>query len=111
MEQVMFHGCDKDDLLNLGRVLAECWEWASQLLPNWDSYTRGAQSYIDQSFGDSEVLLTILEKERIPHRVRIDVKGSIKQVSFNTDDLPRIRNAVMKWYEAATGIHRLLGSR
>ena len=34
-ERVMLHGCDKDDLLNLGKILAECWEWTKVLCNNW----------------------------------------------------------------------------
>jgi hypothetical protein len=35
-DRVMLHGCNKSDLLRLGQVMAECWDWAGELLgPNW----------------------------------------------------------------------------
>ena len=34
-DRAMLHGCTKFDLLNLGKILAECWEMTSDLCPNW----------------------------------------------------------------------------
>ena len=34
-DRVMLHGCNKDHLLNLGKILAECWEMTADLCPNW----------------------------------------------------------------------------
>jgi len=31
----MIHGCDRTDLVNLGLVLAACWDWTRELLPTW----------------------------------------------------------------------------
>lgn len=37
-EGVMVHSCDKEHLLNIGKVLAACWDWASELLLGvWDA--------------------------------------------------------------------------
>jgi hypothetical protein len=30
-DRVMLHACDKDDVLRLGKILAACYDWASQL--------------------------------------------------------------------------------
>lgn len=35
-DRCMLHGCTKDDLLNLGKILAECWDWTTTLCPHWD---------------------------------------------------------------------------
>ncbi len=44
-ERCMFHGCDEGDLLNFGRVMAECWRLTADLLPTWDAHiTRWAGS-------------------------------------------------------------------
>lgn len=29
-------GCTRDDLLNIGKVLALCWDWTAELCPNWN---------------------------------------------------------------------------
>ena len=34
-DSCMIHGCDKDDLLNLGKVLGACWDWTKELCPKW----------------------------------------------------------------------------
>jgi hypothetical protein len=35
-DRVMLHGCNKSDLLRLGQVMGECWDWAAELLgPTW----------------------------------------------------------------------------
>lgn len=31
-KRCMLHGCDRQDLLNLGEVLARCWDWAEELI-------------------------------------------------------------------------------
>ena len=36
-DRVMIHACDKDDLLRLGKILAECYDWTSQLCSHWNS--------------------------------------------------------------------------
>ena len=36
MDNCMLHGCSRADLLDIGRRLASCWDWASELLPSWD---------------------------------------------------------------------------
>jgi hypothetical protein len=33
---VMIHGCDKNDLLRIGKIMAECWEWTKELCEKWD---------------------------------------------------------------------------
>jgi hypothetical protein len=35
-DRVMLHFCDHGDLLNLGVVMATCWEMAEELCPNFD---------------------------------------------------------------------------
>lgn len=30
------HGCGRDNLLAVGQVMAECWDWTAELLPNFD---------------------------------------------------------------------------
>jgi len=37
-ERCMLHGCTKQHLLNLGIILAECWEWTRELLPAFAEY-------------------------------------------------------------------------
>ena len=32
----MLHGCSRRDLLNLGRILGECWDMASDLCLSWN---------------------------------------------------------------------------
>ena len=32
---VMLHGCRRRDLTRLGEAMAKCWDWASELIPNW----------------------------------------------------------------------------
>jgi hypothetical protein len=34
-DSVMLHGCCKDDVLNIGKILAECWDWTKDICPNW----------------------------------------------------------------------------
>jgi len=36
-DHCMLHGCTRQHLVNLGLVLAACWDWASELCPKWDS--------------------------------------------------------------------------
>lgn len=31
----MLHGCSREDLTRMGEVMGRCWDWAAQLLPNW----------------------------------------------------------------------------
>ncbi|WP_197962677.1 hypothetical protein [Burkholderia cenocepacia] len=36
-DRVMLHGCSRSDLQRLGDVMAACWDWASELCPNFDA--------------------------------------------------------------------------
>lgn len=31
----MLHGCSKENLLSIGGVMAACWDWSAELMPNW----------------------------------------------------------------------------
>lgn len=31
-----FHACKRDELLRYGEVLARCWDWAGELIPEFD---------------------------------------------------------------------------
>lgn len=35
-DRLMLHGCTRRDLMNLGEVLARCWDWTRELLPNFE---------------------------------------------------------------------------
>ncbi len=35
-ERVMLHFCTKEQILNLGRVMAECWDMTAELCEHWD---------------------------------------------------------------------------
>jgi hypothetical protein len=35
-DRCMLHGCSKKDVQRFGDVLAYCWEWTRELLPNFD---------------------------------------------------------------------------
>lgn len=35
-DRAMLHGCDRRDLMCLGRILAKCWDMAAELCPRWD---------------------------------------------------------------------------
>lgn len=39
-DDCMLHGCSKQDLLNLGIVLARCWDWTTELLKTFDGVTK-----------------------------------------------------------------------
>lgn len=39
-DDCMLHGCSQQDLLNLGIVLARCWDWTAELLDNFDGETK-----------------------------------------------------------------------
>jgi hypothetical protein len=30
------HSCSKEDLLDIGKIMAECWDWTATLCPEWD---------------------------------------------------------------------------
>ena len=32
-ERVMLHGCSREDLVIFGQIMAECWDWAFDLMP------------------------------------------------------------------------------
>lgn len=32
----MLHGCNRQHLIDLGLLLAACWDWAAELIPHWD---------------------------------------------------------------------------
>lgn len=37
-DRVMIHGCCKEHLINLGLILAACWDWTAELIPEtWGS--------------------------------------------------------------------------
>lgn len=36
-DRALLHGCDKQDLENLGKILGICWDWTIHLCPNWSS--------------------------------------------------------------------------
>lgn len=33
---VMLHGCTKEDVVNLGLILGECWDWTESLCDHWN---------------------------------------------------------------------------
>jgi len=35
-ERGMLHGCDRNDLLNIGKIMASCWDLTKELCPKWD---------------------------------------------------------------------------
>ncbi|WP_175952856.1 hypothetical protein [Burkholderia sp. BCC0405] len=35
-DRVMLHGCSRSDIQRFGDVMAACWDWAMELLPNSD---------------------------------------------------------------------------
>jgi hypothetical protein len=35
-DRVMLHACSRQTLVNLGAVMAACWDWTAELLPTWD---------------------------------------------------------------------------
>ena len=34
-QETALHGCTRDDLVNLGEILAQCWDMTKDLCPNW----------------------------------------------------------------------------
>lgn len=34
-DRVMLHGCSRGDLTNIGEVMARCWDWTKEVLPNF----------------------------------------------------------------------------
>ena len=34
-DRCMLHGCGKADVQRFGDIMAACWDWASELCPNW----------------------------------------------------------------------------
>ena len=36
-DRCMLHGCDKDDLLNIGKIMAECWDMTKDYCKKWDA--------------------------------------------------------------------------
>jgi hypothetical protein len=34
-KNMMIHGCCREDIENIGKILAECWDWTERLLPNF----------------------------------------------------------------------------
>lgn len=34
-DRVMLHGCSREDVQRYGDIMGACWDWASELLPNW----------------------------------------------------------------------------
>lgn len=35
LSRAMIHGCCKEDLLSIGQIMAEAWDWTAELCPNW----------------------------------------------------------------------------
>lgn len=35
-ETLCHHGCDREDLIRLGEVMARCWDWAEELVAHWN---------------------------------------------------------------------------
>lgn len=35
-DSCMLHGCDRQDLVALGEIMARCWDWASTLCEYWN---------------------------------------------------------------------------
>lgn len=35
-ERMPLHFCEKEEILNLGRIMVACWEWTAELLETWD---------------------------------------------------------------------------
>lgn len=35
-DRVMLHGCSRENVQRFGDVLARCWDWTAELLPNWN---------------------------------------------------------------------------
>ena len=35
-DKCMLHGCNKKDVVRLGLILGECWDWTSELLEHFD---------------------------------------------------------------------------
>lgn len=29
------HGCSRQDLMRIGEILTQCWDWTAKLCPNW----------------------------------------------------------------------------
>lgn len=34
-DNCMLHACERSGLQRLGEVMARCWDWTAELLPNW----------------------------------------------------------------------------
>jgi hypothetical protein len=34
-DELMIHGCGRDDIARIGLLLGQCWDWAKELLPTW----------------------------------------------------------------------------
>ena len=32
----VYHGCSRENLLNLGNIFTVCWDWTKELCPNWN---------------------------------------------------------------------------
>jgi len=32
-----FHGCERKHLLDLGQIMAECWDWTKELCAHWNA--------------------------------------------------------------------------
>ena len=37
-DRVMLHGCSREDLTNLGELMAKCWDYAKENLESWDAF-------------------------------------------------------------------------
>ena len=36
-ERCMLHGCTREDLENIGKVMAMCWDMTAEICPNWST--------------------------------------------------------------------------
>lgn len=35
-KDIALHGCEKEDLTRIGKVLGICWDWTKEICPSWD---------------------------------------------------------------------------
>jgi len=36
-DRLMIHGCGRADIQRIGDIMAACWDWTAEILPNWDT--------------------------------------------------------------------------
>lgn len=37
---VMLHACSREDLINIGELMARCWDWAPEILPTFSQHAQ-----------------------------------------------------------------------